>query len=276
MNAKTPRSRLDDLLVARGLYEDREAALRAIIANEVLVDDVPATSAGARVPVASDIRIRGAKSFVSRGGDKLQAALEGFSVDVEGARAIDIGSSTGGFSDCLLKAGVASLACVDVNYGELAWSVRNDERVSVFERTNIRHADPEALGAPFDLIVIDVSFIGLARLSPVLARLAKPGTALVALVKPQFESKHEETVSGVVVDESVRIRTLQEVCAALKESGFSVHDSMESPIMGPAGNVEYLVYALFDGIAASADRDADAPSASHPSARRGSEEPSHG
>lgn len=244
---KIPRSRLDELLVERGFFDDVDQALRSVIAGEVLVDDTPATSAGARIARSSDIRIRGEKRFVSRGGDKLAAAIEGFGIDVSGLRAIDVGSSTGGFSDCLLKNGVLSLACVDVNYGELAWSVRNDERVTVFERTNIKTADPAALGAPFDIIVIDVSFIGLARLAPVLAALGCSGTKLVALVKPQFESKHDETIGGVVVDEDVRLRTLQEVCTALEDNGFVVHGSMTSPVRGPAGNIEYLVYAELDG-----------------------------
>ncbi len=137
------------------------------------------------------------------------------------------------------------MACVDVNYSQLAWSIRQDERVAVFERTNIRQADPVELGAPFDIIVIDVSFISLASLADVLARLARQETILIALVKPQFESRHEETVSGVVVDEEVRQRTLEEVCIALRKSGFAVIDSMTSPVKGPAGNVEYLVLARY-------------------------------
>lgn len=242
---KASKIRIDKLLVERGLFGDVDQALRAIIANEVLVDDVPATSAGQMVACQSVVRIRGEKRFVSRGGEKLAAAIEGFGIDVAGLDAIDVGSSTGGFSDCLLQAGVASLACVDVNYGELAWSIRQDPRVSVFERTNIKTADPDELGAPFDLIVIDVSFIGLARLAGVLANLSTSATKLVALVKPQFESKHDETVAGVVVDDAVRARTLEEVIDALEQNGFSVIGAMESPIKGPAGNIEYLVYAKF-------------------------------
>lgn len=151
----------------------------------------------------------------------------------------------GGFTDCLLQHGAKSVACVDVNYSQLAWSIRQDERVAVFERTNIKQADPVELGAPFDIIVIDVSFISLASLADVLARLARQETILIALVKPQFESRHEETVSGVVVDEEVRQRTLEEVCIALRKSGFAVVDSMTSPVRGPAGNVEYLVLARY-------------------------------
>lgn len=235
--------RLDDMLVSLGHSESREQALRKIIAGEVLVDEVVASSAAQKVCESSSIRIKGAKRFVSRGGNKLQSALDGFGVDVSGMRCIDIGSSTGGFTDCLLQAGAAHVACVDVNYGQLAWKIRNDARVSVFERTNIRLADPESIGAPFDMTVIDVSFIGLAGLAPVIAGYSSSGGKLIALVKPQFESAHEETVGGVVVDEEVRARTLDEVCDALVRNGFELLDTMESPVVGPAGNREYLVYA---------------------------------
>ena len=244
-SAKPKKSRLDALLVERGFFADADQALRSIIANEVLVDDVPARSGGQVVSDVCCIRLRGERQFVSRGGNKLDAAIRTFGVDVAGLRAIDVGSSTGGFTDCLLQHGAKSVACVDVNYSQLAWSIRQDKRVAVFERTNIKQADPVELGAPFDIIVIDVSFISLASLADVLARLARQETILIALVKPQFESRHEETVSGVVVDEEVRQRTLEEVCIALRKSGFAVVDSMTSPVRGPAGNVEYLVLARY-------------------------------
>ncbi len=244
-SAKPKKGRLDELLVKRGFFADTDQALRSIIANEVLVDDVPARSGGQMVSDACGIRLRGERQFVSRGGNKLDAAIRTFGVDVSGMRAIDVGSSTGGFTDCLLQHGAKSVACVDVNYSQLAWSIRQDERVAVFERTNIKQAEPVELGAPFDIIVIDVSFISLASLADVLARLARQETILIALVKPQFESRHEETVSGVVLDEEVRQRTLEEVCIALRESGFAVIDSMTSPVRGPAGNVEYLVLARY-------------------------------
>ena len=245
MNAKLKKIRLDDLLVERGDFPDRAAALRAVMAREVRVDDVYATSAAIKVLPAADIFIRGRKQFVSRGGKKLQGALDAFRQRVDGMNCLDIGSSTGGFTDCLLQAGAARVAALDVNYGQLAWKIRQDARVAVFERTNIKDADPAALGAPFDLIVIDVSFIGLAALAPLFPRFSRPGTIFIGLVKPQFESAHDETDRGVVRDEAVRLRTVEEVKVALAAAGFAATGVVESPITGPEGNVEYLVRAVY-------------------------------
>lgn len=245
MNAKLKKIRLDDLLVERGDFPDRAAALRAVMAREVRVDDVYATSAAIKVSPAADIFIRGRKQFVSRGGKKLQGALDAFRQRVDGMNCLDIGSSTGGFTDCLLQAGAARVAALDVNYGQLAWKIRQDARVAVFERTNIKDADPAALGAPFDLIVIDVSFIGLAALAPLFPRFSRPGTIFIGLVKPQFESAHDETDRGVVRDEAVRLRTVEEVKAALAAAGFDATGVATSPITGPEGNVEYLVGAVY-------------------------------
>lgn len=255
---KPKKIRLDELLVAQGLFADEGEVLRAVMAREVRVDDVYVTSAAVKVLPSADVFVKNRRQYVSRGGYKLQGALDAFKQDVRGMRCIDIGSSTGGFSDCLLQAGAESVACVDVNYGQLAMKLRNDARVSVFERTNIKLADPAELGAPFDLIVIDVSFIGLAQLAPVFSRLshakpsdavgegeAAPRTAFIGLIKPQFESAHEETDRGVVRDETVRLRTIDEVCDALSAEGFEVTGVVESSIKGPKGNVEYLVRAVY-------------------------------
>lgn len=239
------KMRLDALLVEQGYYPDADAALRAVLAHEVKVDDVYATSAAVRVAPDAEVAVKNRKRFVSRGGHKLQGALDAFSQDVRGLRCIDIGSSTGGFTDCLLQAGAESVACVDVNYGQLAWSLRQDARVTAFERTNIRLADPVALGAPFDVLVADLSFIGLAQLAPVFARLSERGSVFLGLVKPQFESRPGETEGGVVRDEAVRERVVEEVRAALAAAGFEVSGVVESPITGPEGNVEYLVRAVF-------------------------------
>ena len=244
---KVKKIRLDDLLIEQGFFADRDAALRAVLAHEVRVDDVYATSAAVSVREDAEIFVRGQKRYVSRGGRKLEGALKAFALDVTGKRCIDVGSSTGGFTDCLLQAGAASVACVDVNYGQLAWQLREDPRVTVFERTNIKTADPAELGAPFDVIVCDVSFISLAGLAPAFARLSAPGTVFVGLVKPQFESAHDETDRGVVRDEAVRLRCVEEVCAALAAHGFAVRGTVESPITGPEGNIEYLVCAVFAG-----------------------------
>lgn len=245
--AKQPKVRLDELLVEQGYFPDAEAALRAVIAREVRVDDVYVSSAALKVRADADIFVKNAKKFVSRGGHKLQGALDHFGQDVRGCSCIDVGSSTGGFTDCLLKAGAASVACVDVNYGQLAWILRQDARVSVFERTNIRLADPAELGAPFDVVVCDLSFIGLAQLAGVFASLCHEGSVFLGLIKPQFESRHEETERGVVKSEAVRHRVVDEVNVALEEAGFVVDGVVESPIKGPEGNVEYLVRAFFGG-----------------------------
>lgn len=250
MAAKQPKKkkiRLDDLLIDLGYFPDRGAALRAVLAHEVRVDDVYPTSAAVQVRPDADVFVRGQKKFVSRGGRKLQGALDAFDQDVSGLRCIDIGSSTGGFTDCLLQAGAASVACVDVNYGQLAWKLREDGRVRVFERTNIKTASPESLGAPFDVLVADLSFIGLAGLAPTFAALCRQGSVLLALVKPQFESAHDETDRGIVRDPAVRERVVREVKDALRAVGFSVTGAVESPIKGAEGNVEYLVRAVFEG-----------------------------
>lgn len=242
---KPKKVRLDDLLVERGVFADAGEVLRACMAREVRVDDVYVSSAAVKVRPDADIFVKGRRQYVSRGGRKLQGALDAFGQDVRGLRCIDIGSSTGGFTDCLLQAGAASVACVDVNYGQLAWKLRQDARVRVFERTNIKTADPAELGAPFDLIVIDVSFIGLAALASTFPPLCREGSVFIGLVKPQFESRHDETDHGVVRDEAVRLRTVDEVRTALEGVGFAVDGVVESPITGPEGNVEYLVRAVY-------------------------------
>lgn len=238
--------RLDTYLVEQEYFQNTDEALRAVIAGQVLVDDVVATSAAAKITPDSQVRVRGQKQYVSRGGHKLKGAIDAFRVNVSGLNCLDVGSSTGGFSDCLLQEGAKSVACVDVNYGQLDWKIRSDSRVHVFERTNIKDASCEDLDGPFDAIVIDVSFIGLASLASHIARFSKKGTILLALVKPQFESKVGEAEGGVVHDEEVRLRCVSEVEESLSDNGFAVKGFVESPIKGPAGNVEYIVYAIFD------------------------------
>lgn len=281
---KPKKIRLDELLVEQGVFADAGGVLRAVMAREVRVDDVYVSSAAVKVLPDADIFVKNRKRYVSRGGYKLQGALDAFGQDVHGMRCLDIGSSTGGFTDCLLQAGAASVACVDVNYGQLAMKLRQDARVTAFERTNIKSADPAELGAPFDLLVIDVSFIGLAQLAPVFAGLSRtagagedageteaavkdgvegedcfaagegaaakvalPPTVFIGLVKPQFESAHDETDRGVVRDEAVRLRTVEEVREALEANGWQVTGVVESSIKGPKGNVEYLVRAVYCG-----------------------------
>ena len=235
--------RLDTLLVEQGYFADADAALRAVLAHEVKVGDVYATSAAVRVAPDAEVVVKNRKRFVSRGGHKLQGALDAFGQDVRGLRCLDIGSSTGGFSDCLLQAGAASVACVDVNYGQLAWKLRQDPRVSVFERVNIKLADPVELGAPFDVLVADLSFIGLAALAPVFARLSQPGTVFIGLVKPQFEAGREKVgKKGVVRDPAVHLEVLEHFLDHAGDAGFIVLGLTYSPIRGPEGNIEYLGY----------------------------------
>lgn len=240
------KMRLDSLLVERGFFETPGDALRAVLAHEVKVGDTYADSAALMVAPDADVWVKGQERYVSRGGYKLEGALKAFGQSVEGLRCLDAGSSTGGFTDCLLQAGAAQVTCVDVGYGILAWKVRQDPRTVVFERTNIRTAGPDELGAPFDVVVADLSFIGLASLAPTFAQLTRAnGGVFIGLVKPQFESAHDETDHGLVRDESVRVRTVVEVCQALEQAGFTVTDAVESSLKGKAaGNVEYLVRAV--------------------------------
>ena len=238
--------RLDELLVERGLFDSPDDVLRAVMAREVKVGDAYATSAAVKVAHDAAVEVKGRKQYVSRGGLKLRGALDAFGQDVSGLRCADVGCSTGGFTDCLLQAGAASVAAIDVGYGDLAWKLRQDPRVQVFERTNIRLADAHSLGAPFDLVVADLSFIGLASLASVFARLCASGSVFIGLVKPQFESHAGETDErGLVTDESVRTRVVDEVKAALADAGFMVTGVEKSPIKGKqSGNVEYLVRAV--------------------------------
>lgn len=239
------KTRLDNLLVERGICANTDEALRAVLAHEVKVGDEYATSAAQMVAPDVELTVKADKRFVSRGGHKLQAALDAFAFDPTGLNCADVGCSTGGFTDCLLQAGAAHVTAIDVGYGDLAWKMRQDPRVTVRERTNIRTADPEALGAPFDLVVADLSFIGLAGLADVFAKITRVGGAFIGLVKPQFESRHDETDDrGVVNDAAVRARTVDEVRAALSDAGFTVEGAVESPLKGKqSGNIEYLVMA---------------------------------
>lgn len=243
--SRVRKQRLDTLLCERGYFETPDQALRAILARKVRVGDEYPQGGALLVAEDADIAVQQDSRFVSRGGEKLQAALDAFDQDVTGLSCIDIGSSTGGFSDCLLQAGAAQVTCVDVNYGQLAWKIRQDERTRVFERTNIKTISPQKLGAPFDLLVADLSFIGLAQLVEIFACLLHPGGVFIGLIKPQFESHYGETDHGVVRDPEVRMRTISKVHAALEQAGFSVTGVIESPLKGPAGNIEYLIRAIF-------------------------------
>lgn len=242
------RRRIDAVLVDRGFFPSREQARAAVLAGEVRVAGGVVTKAGHQVEDDAAIEVAEKRRFVSRGGEKLFGALETFELDVGGMRAIDVGASTGGFTDCLLQRGAASVVAVDVGYGQLAWSLRTDPRVSVFERLNIRSADPAALGAPFDLVVIDVSFISLRVVLPHLLGLLGPEAHLVALVKPQFEAgKGRVGKRGVVRDPEVHVDVLGAALAAFEDAGLVVRGLTHSPIKGPEGNIEFWIWAARTG-----------------------------
>lgn len=248
------RRRIDTLLVELGHFASREQGRAAILAGEVQADGVRVSKAGELVDEGAEIVVAARRRFVSRGGEKLAGALSDFGVTVEGRRAVDVGASTGGFTDCLLQSGAVSVAAVDVGYGQLAWSLRTDPRVSVFERTNIRHADPAVLGAPFDLVVADVSFIALKTVLPALVSLMGPEADMVALVKPQFEAgKGRVGKRGVVKDATVHTDVLTEVIAAVDEAGLVVRGLTVSPIKGPEGNIEFWVFASRVGESVAVD-----------------------
>jgi len=198
------------------------------------------------VAPADAIEVRGpARSFVSRGGDKLAAALDRFDVDVDDRRVLDAGASTGGFTDCVLQRGARRVVAVDVGYGQLHEKLRADERVDVRDRTNVRGIDAEAIGGAVDLVVADLSFISLRTVAPALLGCARPGADLILLVKPQFEAGRAEASSGrgVIKDPEVQARVLEEICADLRERGANIMGTMESPITGADGNREFLVHA---------------------------------
>ena len=241
--SKRERTRLDRRLVELGLAPSRERAQALILAGQVVVGDHVATKAGHPVDQSDPVRIKGeVMPYVSRGGLKLAHALDHFAIDVAGLRAADIGASTGGFTDVLLQRGVLAVIAVDVGYGQLAWSLRQDPRVTLLERTNIRGLDVAALPFVPDLVVCDVSFISLVLVLPKILEVGVRARRAVCLVKPQFEvGKGEVGKGGVVRDEDKRLRTVEHVAASARSLGFVVEGVVQSPITGPAGNVEYLI-----------------------------------
>ena len=251
----TQRRRLDAELVRRGLLASRSQAVEAISAGRVLVAGSRADAPARLVDPAEPIQLQGdAPRFVSRGGEKLAAALERFAVPVAGVRALDLGASTGGFTDCLLQAGAASVLAVDVGRGQLAWALRTDTRVTVLERTNARNLEPEHLGGVVDLAVADLSFISLRTVAPALVRCTTVDADLVLLVKPQFEAGRARVgKGGIVRDPDVHRAVLHEVATGLESSGLFVVDVMVSPLRGADGNVEFLVRANRSGPAISID-----------------------
>jgi 23S rRNA (cytidine1920-2'-O)/16S rRNA (cytidine1409-2'-O)-methyltransferase len=241
------RRRLDTELVRRRLATSRHQARALVERGVVLVSGTSADKAGRLVDEAEPVVVLSSgPRFVSRGGEKLDAALAGFAVEVGGRRALDAGASAGGFTDCLLQHGAASVVAVDVGYGQLHPRLRADPRVRVLERTNVRHLDASAAGGPFEVVVGDLSFISLATVAPVLAgELASPGADLVLLVKPQFEVGRRDVGRGrgVVRDPALWRLALEGAACALGAAGASIMGAMASPLVGPAGNVEFFLHA---------------------------------
>ena len=239
--------RLDEAVAARSGIT-RSQARGLILAGRVRIDGAPVTKAGANVRDGCVLEIERPQQFVSRGGEKLDHALDAFGIDPAGADALDIGASTGGFTDCLLSRGAAHVTAVDVGYGQLAWKLRNDPRVTVMERTNFRHVADGAFGREFDLIVIDTSFISLRTIVDRARAFLKPGAVIVALVKPQFEAGRERLGSGGVVrDPEVHRAVLREVRDAMETMGLHAVALTASPLLGPAGNREFLMAIRREG-----------------------------
>jgi 23S rRNA (cytidine1920-2'-O)/16S rRNA (cytidine1409-2'-O)-methyltransferase len=241
---KAPRVRADLALFDQGLAPSREKARALILAGEVLAGDRPIEKAGDLVDAGAELRLRSAPMpYVSRGGLKLAHALDTFGVDPRGLVALDVGASTGGFTDCLLQRGAVRVHCVDVGHGQLDWKIASDARVRVHDRVNVRMIEPALLGERVDLIVIDVSFISLRLVLPALPPLARPGAPVVALVKPQFEvGRAHVGKGGIVRDDEARARSLVDVRAAAEALGFAALGDTTSPITGGKGNIEYLLH----------------------------------
>lgn len=232
------------LLVERGLVRSREEAARYIMAGEVLVDEVAVTKAGTRVDTGRAVRLKSrAATYASRGGAKLAGACQSFDVDLNGRIAIDVGASTGGFTDYLLSRGVRCVYAVDVGYGQLDWRLRQDERVRVLEKTNVRYLEPESLCDTPDLAVIDVSFISLKLVLPRVWALLAPVADVVALIKPQFEVGKGKVGKGGVVRSAVEHqRVVDEICSAAAALGFDNCGVVASPLLGPSGNREFFIH----------------------------------
>ena len=244
--ASTVRERLDRALVTRGLAESREQASRLILAGAVRVNGVLADKQGRCVSEDAKIDVCGPMSpFVSRGGEKLDAGLRAFGINPGEMVALDVGSSTGGFTDCLLQRGARRVYAVDVGFGQLDWRLRRDHRVVVLERENIRHLHRASVPDPIDLAVVDVSFISLALVLPCVVRFLAPEALAVVLVKPQFEVGKEEVENrGIIKDPAKHIRVLLDLNRFIEEKGWAVTAVTESPITGQKGNREFLVHCV--------------------------------
>ncbi len=255
------KQRLDTLLVDRNLSSSRQQAQRLIRAGEVMVNRQVIDKPGTEVETGAEIQVKARSPFVSRGGEKLSKALQMFQINVAGRVCLDGGISTGGFTDCLLQAGASKVYGVDVGYGQVAWSLRQDARVVIKERTNLRHVMPKDLYASehpdADLGVVDVSFISLAKVMPALWNLLRSPREVVFLVKPQFEVGREKVgKKGVVRDAADQAGAIAQVIQVASSLGWNVAGLTWSPLLGPAGNIEYLLWMKMDSEPSTLDDDA--------------------
>ena len=238
------KERLDILLVEKGLFPSREKAQASIMAGQIFIDGLRVDKCGDKVKKNSEIEIKGdTLPYVSRGGLKLEKAIKDFSITLENYVCLDIGASTGGFTDCMLQNGAKKVYAIDVGYGQFAWKLRTDPRVVCMERTNIRYVTPEDIGELSDFASIDVSFISLTKVLPAVQKLLKKDGYIVALIKPQFEAGRDKIgKKGVVRDKSTHKEVIDHIVNFFQREGISVIDIEYSPIKGPEGNIEYLLY----------------------------------
>ena len=241
MKLKPGKERLDKLMVIRGLVETRTKAQALILAGQVFSKEQRLEKAGLEVLVDIELTIREPLPYVSRGGLKLAAALDDFQVDVRDRLCLDIGASTGGFTDCLLQRGARRVVALDVGHGQIDWKLRQDPRVEVRENVNARYLRPEEFSERFDLVVADVSFISLTRILPVVPALIRPGATIINLIKPQFEVGREEVGrGGIVRDEAAQLRVVGEISRFVETLGWRCVGVIDSPIFGADGNREFL------------------------------------
>lgn len=238
------KERIDKILVDRGLVQGRDRAKAVIMEGKVSVNGVRVIKAGTMIDTDSDIDLKGSgQPYVSRGGLKLEAALDHFRIDPAGMTVMDVGSSTGGFTDCMLKRGAGRVYCIDVGYGQLAWSLRTDPRVTVIERANIRHLEKDRISDSVDIASIDLSFISLTKVLTKIKEFLRADGEIVALVKPQFEvGRADVGKGGIVRDEGKRISAVNSVRGFAEENGFIIIGEFKSPVAGQKGNIEYFLY----------------------------------
>lgn len=243
-----PKERLDILLVERGLFPSREKAKAHIMAGSIYVDDIKIDKCGEKVKISSEIYFKGEEMpYVSRGGYKLEKAIKSFNLNLDGKTCLDIGASTGGFTDCMLQNGARKVYAIDVGYGQFAWKLRTDPRVVCMERTNIRYVSIDDLKEQADFSSIDVSFISLSKVIPAIIPLIKDNGEIVALIKPQFEAGRDKVgKKGVVREASTHREVIYGICSMAQKLNLKIINLDFSPIKGPEGNIEYLIYLSKD------------------------------